>query len=161
MSKWVGAERGVQRSVSPHRPLPPYVTLSASYGDRLEVSFNPSASPWHPQERSPALASREMNSRVPPKLRPFPNVHGFPVLHGQDVIPGEYYDRMSPPVRVVLLLLGALSPGLARALPLFGIVHARASGDSPEGWPSRYSPLPFPSLGRVPVFTLADSSEVG
>ena len=37
--KWVGAERGAVRPVSPHRPLPPYVTLSASYGDRLEVLF--------------------------------------------------------------------------------------------------------------------------
>ena len=108
--EWVGAERGVQRPVSPHRPLPPYVRLSHLYGDRLKVSFNPSASHWHPQEHSPALASSEMNSRVPFKLRPFPRAHGSPVLHGQDVTPGEYYDRMPPPVRVVLVLLGALSP---------------------------------------------------
>jgi hypothetical protein len=58
--EWVGAERGVQRPVSPHRPLPPYVRLSHLYGDRLKVSFNPSASHWHPQEHSPALASSEM-----------------------------------------------------------------------------------------------------
>jgi hypothetical protein len=73
-----------------------------------------------------------MNPRAPSKLRPFPRVHGFPVLHDQDVTPGKYYDRMPPPVRVVLLLLGALSPDNDGALPLFGIVHARTSGDSLE-----------------------------
>jgi hypothetical protein len=77
------------------------------------------------------------------------------------VIPTDYYDRMLPSVRVVLLLLGAWSPDPTGALPIFGIVHARASGDSLEGWPSKYSPLPLPSLGKVPVFTLADSSKVG
>jgi hypothetical protein len=39
-----------RRPVSPHLPLLPYVTLSASYGGRLEVSFNLSASLWHPQD---------------------------------------------------------------------------------------------------------------
>ena len=99
------------------------------------------------------FTSNDLTLRSPPSSGPSPVVHGFPVLHGQDVTPGEYYDRMSPPVRVVLLLLGALSLDTAEALPLFGIVHARASGDSLEGWPSKYSPLPLPSLGRVPVFS--------
>jgi hypothetical protein len=44
------------------------------------------------------------------------------------------------------------------ALPIFGVVHARASGDSLEGYPSKYSPLPFTSLGRVPVFSTTDST---
>ena len=65
---------------------------------------------------------------------------------------------MPPPVRVVLLLLGALSPDNDGALPVFGIVHARASGDSLESWPSKYSPLPFTSLRRVPVFSTMNSA---
>jgi len=90
-----------------------------------------------------------------PALRP---ASSFPRLHEWDVTPPDYYDRMPPSVRVVLVLLGAWSPETNGALPLFGIVHARASEDSPERCPSRYSPLPLPSLGRVPVFSTMDSA---
>ncbi len=90
-----------------------------------------------------------------PALRPVPS---FPRLREWDVTPTDYYDRMPPPVRVVLLLLGALSPDTTGALPIFGVVHARASGDSLEGYPSKYSPLPLPSLGRVPVFNIVHST---
>ena len=94
------------------------------------------------------------------KLRPFANVPSSPWLRGWDVSPTDYYDRMPPPVRVVLVLLGALSPDITRALPIFGIVHARASGDSLWSWPQRYSPLPFASLRRVPTFTIEDLNRV-
>ena len=90
-----------------------------------------------------------------PALRPVPS---FPRLREWDVTPTDYYDRMSPSVRVVLLLLGALSPNTTGALPIFGVVHARASGDSLEGSPSKYSPLPLTSLRRVPVFSLVHSA---
>jgi hypothetical protein len=79
-------------------------------------------------------------------------------LTRKDVTPTDYYGRMSPSVRVVLVLLGAWSPDTTRALPIFGIVHARASGDSLEGWPSKYSPLPLASLRRVPVSDTVDSA---
>ena len=92
-----------------------------------------------------------------PALRPVPS---FPRLHEWGVIPTDYYDRMPPSVRVVLLLLGAWSPVTAGALPIFGVVHARAFGDSLEGYPSTYSPLPLTSLGRVPTFTIEDSNRV-
>ena len=90
-----------------------------------------------------------------PALRPVPS---FPRLREWDVTPTDYYDRMPPSVRVVLLLLSALSPDTTGALPIFGVVHARASGDSLEGYPSKYSPLPLASLRRVPVFSTMDSA---
>ena len=90
-----------------------------------------------------------------PVLRP---VSSSPRLRGWDVTPTDYYDRMPPPVRVVLVLLGASSPDTARALPIFGIVHARAFGDSLRRWPRKYSPLPLTSLRRVPVFSLVYSA---
>ena len=94
------------------------------------------------------------------KLRPFAHVPSFPWLREWDVTPTDYYGRMPPSVRVVLLLLGAWSPASTGALPIFGIVHARAFGDSPWSWPQRYSPLPLTSLERVPTFTIEDSSRV-
>lgn len=90
-----------------------------------------------------------------PALRLVPS---FPRLREWDVTPTDYYGRMPPSVRVVLLLLGALSPNTNGALPIFGIVHARASGDSLEGYPSKYSPLPLTSLRKVPVFNLVHSA---
>jgi hypothetical protein len=70
--EWVGAERGALRSVSPHLPLPPYVTLSASYGDRLEVSFTSSYAERHPQVHSPALPFVQINEEGPPSSGPSP-----------------------------------------------------------------------------------------
>ena len=135
--------------------MPPYVRLSHLYGGRLKVSFNPSASHWHPQEHSPALASGEMISRVPFKLRPFPRAHGSPVLHGQDVTPGEYYDRMSPSVQVVLWPTWRFVPRTDRGASLFGIVSTLGplgipSGVGPGGTrrshshPSKGFPCPLP-----------------
>jgi hypothetical protein len=47
------------------------------------------------------------------KLRPFAHVPSCPWLRGWDVTPTDYYDRMPPSVRVVLVLLGAWSPNTA------------------------------------------------
>jgi hypothetical protein len=91
--------------------------------------------------------------------RSFPRAHGSPVLHGQDVTPGEYYDRMSPSVQVVLLPTWRLVPRPGQGASLFRYcLHLRASGDSLRRWPRRYSPLPLTSLRRVPVFSTMDSA---
>ena len=72
IGEWVGADRGTLRPVSPHLPLPPYVTLSASYGDRLKVSFTSSYAERHPQVHSPALPFAQMNKEDPPSSGPSP-----------------------------------------------------------------------------------------
>jgi hypothetical protein len=56
-------------------------------------------------------------------------------------------------------LLSALSPTSRWALPISDSVHVRASEDSTGGYPPIYSPLSFPSLGRVPVFSIVHSTK--
>jgi hypothetical protein len=76
--EWVGTERGTLQVRFSIPPLPPYVTLSASYSDRLEVSFNLAASHRHPQEPSPAFASHDVAPRYPPRSGPSPVYTAFP-----------------------------------------------------------------------------------
>jgi hypothetical protein len=102
------------------------------------------------------------DSEVPSKLRPVARAPSFPWLRGWDVIPTDYYGRMPPSVQMVLLPTWRLVPWTFQGASHFRYcLHLRASGDSHQGWPWRYSPLPLASLRRVPVSDTVDSTTWG
>jgi hypothetical protein len=134
--------------------LPPYIRLSHLYGGRLKVSFQPvlrflSSSRYIPP-RSDYFAPRHPSSSGPSP------VHTALLCSMARTSPLASTTTECPlSFRWFCCLLGASSPGLAGALPLFGIVSTFGplgipSGVGPRGThrshyhPSKGFPCPLP-----------------